>query len=396
VKVTKLVPIVFLVGCAAQAQHAEPEFRTASAAEAGFSKNGLDSVGDFLDAKAAEGVFPGGVLVVGRGSGVVYVRTIGVYGTEDPRPVESTTIYDMASLTKVIGLTTATMTLIADGAFSLDDLVVDYVPEFSGGEKDQVTIRHLLTHTSGLPAFERLFEQTETPQELLARVFAAELEASPGERYTYSDFGAITMAQIVERTSGMTLDQFLRERIFEPLHMHDTQFRPQTSLHARIAPTEVDPWRGRLVLGEVHDENAYRLGGVSGHAGLFSTGPDLARFAIWLLDIYHNRLDSAAQAQLPTEVVRNFTTKQPGPEGTTRALGWDTPSPGGGTSSGHLLSPESFGHTGFTGTSIWVDPTRELFIILLTNRVNPTRENRALLPLRGVVADMVVETLVDE
>jgi CubicO group peptidase (beta-lactamase class C family) len=144
----------------------------------------------------------------------------------------------------------------------------------------------------------------------------------------------------------------------------------------------------------VHDENAARLGGVSGHAGLFSNAPDLARFLLWLLDAWHGRLPEGAEPYLPAEVVRDFTTKQPGPEGSTRALGWDTPSPGGGGSAGHRLSPSGFGHTGFTGTSIWVDPERELFIVLLTNRVHPTRENRALLRMRGVVADSVVGALV--
>jgi CubicO group peptidase (beta-lactamase class C family) len=176
--------------------------------------------------------------------------------------------------------------------------------------------------------------------------------------------------------------------------MHRTRFLPPEEWRTFIAPTEEDPWRGRLLIGEVHDENAARLGGVSGHAGLFSNAPDLARFLQWLLDAWHGRLPEDAEPYLPADVVRQFTTKQPGPEGSTRALGWDTPSPGGGGSAGHLLSPSGFGHTGFTGTSIWVDPERELFIVLLTNRVHPTRENRALLRMRGVVADSVVGALV--
>ncbi len=177
--------------------------------------------------------------------------------------------------------------------------------------------------------------------------------------------------------------------------MTSTQYRPPAELQERIAPTEDDSWRGRLLRGEVHDENAFHLGGVAGHAGLFSTAPDLARFAIWMLDIYHGRLTDNGP-RLPTELVRAFTSLQPGPEGSTRALGWDMPTPGGGASSGHYLNPSSFGHTGFTGTSIWVDPVRDLFIILLTNRVHPTRDNRALLPLRGIVADMVVDAITDE
>jgi CubicO group peptidase (beta-lactamase class C family) len=172
--------------------------------------------------------------------------------------------------------------------------------------------------------------------------------------------------------------------------MRNTGFLPDSGTFDRIAPTERDPWRGRIVLGEVHDENASHLGGVSGHAGLFSTGPDLARFAVWLLRAHHGTLPDDAEPRLPPDLVRELTSVQPGPDGSTRAIGWDTPTPGGGLSSGTRLSPSSFGHTGFTGTSIWIDPQRDVFIILLTNRVHPTRENRALLPIRGQVADLVV------
>jgi CubicO group peptidase (beta-lactamase class C family) len=201
------------------------------------------------------------------------------------------------------------------------------------------------------------------------------------------------MAQVVERIAGESLDRFLERRLFGPLEMNRTRFRPPEEWQPFIAPTERDPWRGRVLLGEVHDENASRLGGVSGHAGLFSNGPDLATFAIWLLDAYHDRLDADDPVALPGDVVRAFTAKQPGPEGSTRAIGWDTPTPGGPSSAGTMMSRHSFGHTGFTGTSIWIDPEREVFIILLTNRVHPTRENRALLPLRGQVADRVMSAL---
>lgn len=203
------------------------------------------------------------------------------------------------------------------------------------------------------------------------------------------------MAQVVERVAGESLDRFLERRLFGPLHMRRTRYRPPEDWRPFIAPTENDPWRGRVLRGEVHDENAARLDGVSGHAGLFSNGPDLAIFARWILDAYHDRLLPDDPAALDGEVVRHFTAKQPGPEGSTRALGWDTPTPGGPSSAGTMMSASSFGHTGFTGTSIWIDPEREVFIILLTNRVHPTRENRALLPLRGVVADMVMEALLN-
>ena len=360
------------------------------AASTAFDQGRLQEVTRFLEAKVEEGAFPGGVLVVGHKGSVAYASTVGVYGDDDPRPVADTTVYDLASLTKVIGLTTASMLLVADGELDLDRRVQDYVPEFTGEHKDAVLVRHLLTHTAGLPAWVPLHLQTDTKEEAVGRVLEWPLEATPGERYLYSDLGAITMAQVVERVAGESLDGFLERRLFGPLEMHRTRFRPPEEWQPFIAPTERDPWRGRVLLGEVHDENASRLGGVSGHAGLFSNGPDLATFAIWLLDACHDRLDADDVVALPSSIVRSFTTKQPGPEGSTRAIGWDTPTPGGPSSAGTMMSSKSFGHTGFTGTSIWIDPEREVFIILLTNRVHPTRENRALLPLRGEVADRVM------
>lgn len=358
----------------------------------GLSSSALDSVTGFLQQKVAEDAFPGGVLAVGRHGVLAYLSTVGRYGDDDPRAVAANTIYDLASLTKVIGLTTATMLLVADGRLDIERPVAEYVPEF---RRPDVTVRHLLTHTSGLEAWVPLYSETEDAGAALRYIYQADLQGEPGTTYTYSDLGAILWTQVVQRVAGAELDSFLHDRVFGPLSMTDTRFRPPASLVERIAPTEQDPWRGRMIRGEVHDENAAHLGGVSGHAGLFSTAPDLARFAIWLLDSYHDRVADAIAPRLPAALVRQFTARQPGPEGSTRALGWDTPTPGGGASSGHLLSASSFGHTGFTGTSIWIDPERDLFIILLTNRVHPTRENRALLPLRGIVADMVVEAIVD-
>jgi CubicO group peptidase (beta-lactamase class C family) len=363
---------------------------------AGFSAGALDNVTRFLQEKADEGAFPGGVLVVGRRGAVAYTSAVGTYGESDGRRVDENTIYDLASLTKVIGLTTATMILVSQGQLDLDQRVTAILPEISGAGKERMLIRHLLTHTSGLEAWRPLHLETEDADGALHAIYEAPLQSEPGSRYVYSDLGAIMMTQVVERIGGTSLDRFLAARVFGPLAMTDTRYNPSSDDIDRIAPTERDPWRGRLVHGEVHDENTAHLGGVSGHAGLFSTGPDLARFAIWLSDAWHGRLDPAAEPALRAELVREFTRRQPGPEGSTRALGWDTPTPGGGASSGTLLDPLSFGHTGFTGTSIWIDPTRDLFIILLTNRVHPTRENRALLPLRGVVADMVVQALAAE
>jgi CubicO group peptidase (beta-lactamase class C family) len=217
------------------------------------------------------------------------------------------------------------------------------------------------------------------------------LENPPGTTFVYSDFGAITLGLVVEQVSGKTLASLLTERVFKPLEMRWTRYLPPEEWHEHIAPTENDPWRGRVVRGEVHDENAARLGGVAGQAGLFSNAQNLARFARWMLNAYHEIADSSASIEIDPEVLRNFVTRQPGPEGSTQALGWRTAHEG--SSAGTLLSETSFGHTGFTGTSIWIDPVRELFIILLTNRVHPTRENSAMGWVRPMVADAVVRAV---
>jgi CubicO group peptidase (beta-lactamase class C family) len=355
----------------------------------------LRGVRRLLEQRAIEGAFPGGVLLVGHRGAVRFVGAVGRYGEDDRRPVADSTVYDLASLTKVIGLTTACMLLAADGKLDLDRPVADYVPAFVGPGRGAITVRHLLTHTSGLPAWVPLHLSTDSPEAALRRVLTEPLESRPGERYAYSDLGAIVLTQVVEAVAGEPLDRFLQRRVFQPLAMRHTRYRPPSQWREWIAPTERDPWRGRVLRGEVHDENAAHLGGVSGHAGLFSSAPDLARFSLWLLDAWHGRLPADAEPYLPPELVRDFTRVHPGPEGSTRALGWDTPSPEGTGSAGHRLSPSSFGHTGFTGTSIWMDPERELFIILLTNRVHPTRENRALPRMRGEITDSVVSALVE-
>jgi CubicO group peptidase (beta-lactamase class C family) len=209
----------------------------------------------------------------------------------------------------------------------------------------------------------------------------------PGSQSVYSDLGVILLGEILERAAGRPLEDFVRERVFEPLGMHDTLFRPPASLAARIAPTEFDPWRGRMVRGEVHDENAFALGGAAPHAGLFGTAGDLSRFAQMLLS--GGVLDD--RRIVSRETVELFT-RRAGIPGSDRALGWDTRS-AEGSSAGTFFSSRSFGHTGFTGTSIWIDPERNLFVILLTNRVYPTRENNLIRQARPAVADAVVRAI---
>jgi len=302
-----------------------------------------------------------------------------------PRPDDST-LWDMASLTKVVGLTTAMMQLSEAGKVDLDAPVQRYVKEFQGPNKERVTLRHLLTHSSGLPAWRPLYKETDSPAAARALAVATALDTLPGIRMVYSDLGAIILGFIVERVSGEPLDAYLARHVFGPLRMTSTTYRPGRDLLPRIAPTEYDPWRQRHIRGEVHDENAYALGGVSGHAGLFSTGHDVARFCRMYLN--GGMLDGARIVSGKT--IRRFTTVQDSTL-SNRALGWETPN--GTNSAGHLFTRPAFGHTGFTGTSIWVDPSRDLFVILLTNRVNPTRQNLRIGAVRTALADVVVRVL---
>jgi CubicO group peptidase (beta-lactamase class C family) len=237
-----------------------------------------------------------------------------------------------------------------------------------------------------MPAWRPLYKETTTSDAARALAIATALDTLPGVRMVYSDLGAIILGQIVERVSGEPLDAYLARHVFGPLGMTSTQYRPGAGLLPRIAPTEYDPWRQRHLRGEVHDENAFSLGGVSGHAGLFSTGRDVARLARMYLN--GGTLDGVRFVR--SETVRRFTTVQDSTL-SNRALGWETPT--GSNSAGRLMKRPAFGHTGFTGTSIWIDPSRDLFIVLLTNRVNPTRQNLRIGGVRTALADAVVQVM---
>jgi len=343
-----------------------------------------------------DSAFPGAVVAVGYHDSVVLLAAVGHYGANDPRPVTTETIYDLASLTKVIGLTTVAIWLVDQGKLDLDAPVQRYVPAFQGPNKERVTIRHLLTHSSGLPAWRPLYAETKTREEALALVDTTPLLRQPGDTFVYSDLGAIVLTQAVEAITGQRLNDILDTVFFKPLFMNLTRYLPPQEWRSRIAPTENDTtFRHRLLWGEVHDENAGRLGGVSGHAGLFSTAPDLAKFARWLLLERDGSGYLCGDIRCPpnfkNETVPLFIHRQNIPPGSSRALGWDTPSEL--SSAGTKMGPNAFGHTGFTGTSIWFDPDRGLFIILLTNRVNPTRANVKILQVRRRVADLVNDAL---
>ena len=355
-----------------------------------------DSIVRVLDRAVADSAFPGAYAVVGTRDGELASYGVGRldWSADAPRP-DAHTLWDLASLTKVVGTTSAIMQLVEQKRVLLDAPVQRYVPEWRGANKERATVRQLLSHSAGLPATVKFYKQAGTRDSILALVNATPLDTLPGARTVYSDLGAILLGEIVEHVSGERLDAYLARHVFAPLGMRDTRFLPvgvttpaRAALVARTAPTERDAWRGRLVRGEVHDENAWAMGGVAGHAGLFSSAYDLTRFARMLLN--GGRLGSARVFRAAT--LAAFTTPADA-TGTTssRALGWDMAT--GANSAGHLMSPVAFGHTGFTGTSLWVDPASGVFVLLLTNRVNPTRDNQRIAGVRVALADAAMAAL---
>src|SRR2546423_10165357 len=351
-----------------------------SPTDVGMSSSRLAAIQRVVERGIRAGGYPGAAVVVGRKGAAVFERGFGrLSWSETSTPVDAqATIYDIASLTKVVGTTTAIMILYDEKKIGLDDPVVNYIPTFGGGDKDRVTIRQLLTHTSGLPAGRDIWRIAQTPLEARALVLSTPLEGRPGAQYIYSDLGADVLGLLVEVVAGEPLDKFLTRRVFEPLGMNETMYRPSDSLRSRIAPTEVTPPRGYPLQGEVHDENAYALGGVAGHAGLFSTAADLSVFAQMML----NGGEYDGTRIIADSTVALFTKRAAG----TRALGWDTC--GGHGSCGMYLSDRAYGHTGFTGTSLWIDPDREMFVILLTNRVHAARAKRPATVIEDVRADL--------
>lgn len=366
----------------------------------GFRPGGLDAVDAAVEAGLAARAFPGGVLAVGRRGGLAHLRAFGRLSYDaGAAPVATDTIYDLASVTKVVVTTTLSMVLVDEGKLDLEAPVHGFFPAFSGPAKDRVTVRQLLSHSGGLLWWAPLYRELRGKAAYLDRIVSMELDYEPGSRTVYSDLGIILLGDILERLGGAPLDDLARRRVFGPLGMEDAQYRPPAALLDRIAPTENDPWRGRVVRGEVHDENAVALGGVAPHAGLFATAADIARLAEMLLA----RGSSGGKRVVSRATVELFTTRA-GVPGSSRALGWDTPADESGrrtstagqpghSSAGSLLSARSFGHTGFTGTSMWTDPERDLYVILLTNRVHPTRENDKIRGVRPRVADAAVRAL---
>jgi len=362
-----------------------------------------DAITAALERAVQDGVFPGAVLVVQEGAEIRRCDAIGSSALRpSPEPPDShdamtrTTLFDLASLTKPIATTTATMLLIQRGVLALDHPVAQWLPDFCGDGKERVTLFHLLNHSSGLPAWKPLYKAV-TPGEagratarLRKRIMAEPLVYPTGSQSTYSDLGFILLGWIVERAAGRPLDRLCREELFIPLGMDATGFRPldRPELAMRsIAATEQCAWRGRLLRGEVHDENCFALGGVSGHAGLFAPADDLARFIAALLAADQGRA-AGPLAGVPPDLLDQFLSRRSTP-GSSWGLGWDTPSEP--SSSGRYFSPRSCGHLGYTGTSLWIDRDRGWSVLLLTNRVHPTSRNVKITAFRPLIHDLVAK-----
>jgi serine-type D-Ala-D-Ala carboxypeptidase len=322
-----------------------------------------------VDKWIRDGAFPGATLAVGQQSVVIALKAFGrtQYAPDAP-VVTADQIFDLASLTKVIGTTTAVAILYDENKLALDALVSRYLPEFSGTPgHDQITIRQLLTHSSGIPTPGLLYEKAANKAGILKQVYTTPLDSPPGTKFVYRDPNFMLLGEVVERVIGKPIDEFLYARVFGPLGMSSTQYNPSPKLVDRIAPTQ--KMGRRIVHGQVHDENCYVMGGVCGHAGLFSSAGDLAVYAQMIL----NGGSYGGKRILKAGTVELFQQRQNLPAGSSRALGWDTPFPG--SFAGDLAPTRAIMHTGFTGTSVHIDSERNAFIILLTNRVHPLREN---------------------
>ena len=369
----------------------------------------LQKVDRAIDKAIAAAEIPGAVVLarMPRDGEIVEFRSARGLAVVRPErlPMTMDTIFDLASLTKPIATTTAILLLVHEGAVDLDAPVSKFLPVFAERDKDAVTIRHLLTHSSGLKPWrgfhellmererktgERLLATPEAKEFVLERVLRSGLVHEPGEAAVYGDLDFITLGAVVEAVSQQSLDVFVKQRVTGPLGMHETFFVPLSEggvpdrLRRRIAATENCPWRERILWGEVHDPNAWAMGGVAGHAGLFSTAGDVMTFASCVLDVWHGRSDA-----LPRELLLGFCERQHMPEKSDWALGWDTPTEGQSTS-GRYFSRRSIGHTGFTGTSLWIDLEREAIVVMLTNRVHQVAK-RSRFELRPLVHDLVRE-----
>ena len=369
------------------------------------------SVEDAFQESIAQGVFPGAVVLVGKHEDVVYERAFGYRSlVPDKTPLQASTIFDLASLTKPLATTTAIMLLVREKKIRLDDQITRFVPTYGVFGKHLTTFRHLLNHSSGLPAWKPYYEEIVKLEKggrinfiasraaknfVLEQIHREKPLHVPGSQSLYSDLGFMLLAEIVETISNATLDRFCQEKIFKPFGLRSTAFVDLTQLRTRrlqpieeiIAPTENCPWRKKILCGEVHDDNAYAMGGVAGHAGLFSCARDIHRMIGYL-----SRCLRGDDNFFPQALVAQFLAKDESVQNSSFAWGWDTPSLDK-SAAGRYFSPRSVGHLGFTGTSVWWDLDKNCHIILLTNRVHPSRKNDKIREFRPHIHDLIMKVI---
>ncbi len=356
-------------------------------------------------------IFPGATVAVRKGDTVVFE---GAYGfrtlVPEPAPLSIETVFDLSSLTKAMATTFAVMTLVRDGKLRLDDRLTRFFPNFGVHGKGRITFRHLLAHCSGLAAWRPFYQRVAeidrhgkvnfmasrgAKEWICEEIHREKPEVPPTTKTIYSDLNFILLGEAVEQVSGSSLNRFCRDRIFRELGLRATDFIDISVARVRrlepvkdmFAATEICPSRKRLLAGEVHDDNAFAMGGVAGHAGLFAPVREVDKLAKGLLDCYKGRA-----SLIPQKIVQEFWTRDRSVPGSTWALGWDTPSPQY-SSSGHHFPPTAVGHLGFTGTSIWIDPEREIAVTILTNRVHPTRDSQQIREFRPRIHDLIMEAI---
>ncbi len=350
--------------------------------------NNFKDVDIVINKAINDSAFPGAVVLIWKDGKTIFEKAYGNYTYDINSPkVFPNTLYDLASLTKVVATTTAAMICYDRNLFSLDDKVVKYIPQFGVNGKDKITIKNLLLHNSGLPAWKKFYGRNLNSDDVIKEIYSSELEYKPGDKTVYSDLGMITLGKIIEKVTGKSLAYFYIEEICRPLEMNSSLFCPPDILKDLCAPTEIDNyWRMKTLQGEVHDETSAMLNGVAGHAGLFSTASDISK----LMTVLMHKGKLEGKEFIKQSTVELFTKRYS--EESTRALGWDTKSDSG-SSAGNYFSKNSFGHTGFTGTSIWADPDRNLFVVFLTNRIYPTRDNIKITKVRPMLHDAIIKSL---
>jgi CubicO group peptidase (beta-lactamase class C family) len=371
----------------------------------------FDRVEKAMDEAVARGVFPGAVLLVNKEGQVVYHRAFGHRSLEpEATPLTEDMIFDLSSLTKALATTIAFLILVRERKLRIDDRVTRLFHNFGVHGKTHITFRHLLTHTSGLPAWKPYFKEIlrverggrvnflcsqGAKQHVFEMIHREKPDMEPGKAAVYSDLGFMLLGAAIEEISSLTLDRFCHERIWKPLGLRSTSFIDLSAVRTRrlvpvtemIVPTERCEWRKKVLCGEVQDDNAYAMGGVAGHAGLFASATDVNTLIGRLRDSYHGK-----NALLPQELVVEACTRDKSVPQTTRTLGWDTPSPTG-SAAGSRFSANTVGHLGFTGTSVWLDLDRAVHVVLLSNRVHPSRANEKIKDFRPVIHDLVMEAI---